>query len=660
MRKKLLLLLGSLLLFGWAFAQQADSLLQTLSTAPDNKKHELLIQLAGVYANANPIKAIETTNQALQYTHTSTQDAIAQQLLGTLYYRTGNLTKSVESFQRSIQLSEEIGNEKQKAQAQSALGGVLYALGKLPEAANNYLQALRYFEQQQDQNSTVSVYAGLVNIYTKQNNFVKAIEYNLKATSIYEATSNRFRTLLSYEQIGNLYVKQNNFGKATEYFSRALSLYTELNNGAGEASIRFQLGNINLEQNQLISAINQYNQALVLSKKLNMLPLQAASHNGLAQAYEKQGDYTEAIKNAKQAQRISQTSNLKIELELAYETLSRLYKITEKPQEAKTFESLSKNIRDSLYNDSTLKQLADLQLRFESEKNQQKLLLQEKEQQILASELLREKQKRNTVLIILGLSITGFVVVLYFYFQNKKQTKALVKQKEELGQLNNVKDRFFSIISHDLRNNLTTMKLYFDLISNPEYVPDEDTNEFSKQISSSVENTIDLLENLLVWAQTQIKGIEVKPCVIDIHSLTIDNINLLGGTAHQKGITLVNETASINILADEDMMNLVMRNLISNAIKFTKKGGSVRVKSSTQNNQALIEVIDTGVGMSLTAQELLFTKNTNPSTLGTANEKGTGLGLLLCKEFIEKNKGTIAVSSEENKGSVFTIYLPLA
>lgn len=659
MLKKALLCLCTTVFTIWAYAQQADSLWQAISTAPDSRKHELYIQLSNTYINANPLKAIETATQALEFPHNATQDASARQLIGNLYFRTGNLNKSIEYFQKSILAAGESGNDRQKALSQSSLGGVYFMNGNLSEAASNYLQALRYFETQQDKNSMVNVYAGLANIYTKQNNFSKALEYNLKAISIYEASSNTFKKLLSYEQIGNLYLKQNNYTKANEYFLQSLNLYKELNNMAGEASTRFQLGNIGAALHQNNQAIQQYQISLALSKRLNMLPLQAANYNALAKTYEEQGEFEQAIQQAKQAQRIAQNSNLKIELEMAYETLSRLYKVTEKPQQAKTFESLSKNIKDSLYNDSTLKQLADLQLRYESEKSKQQLLLQEKEQTILSSELLREKQKQNMFLSLLSVLIIGFTVVGYLFIRNQKQTKRLKEQKEELGQLNQVKDRFFSIISHDLRNNLTTMKLYFDLISNPDYKPDEDAKEFSKQISSSVENTIDLLENLLVWAQAQIKGIDVKPQTLDVHALVVDNIALLGGSAHQKGIELINETSSFTIWADEDMMNLVIRNLISNAIKFTQHGGKVTVRAYQAEGKINIEVIDTGVGISSEVLEHLFTKNANPSTLGTANEKGTGLGLLLCKEFVEKNNGNISVTSVPTKGSTFTIQLPV-
>lgn len=670
-------LVGILLLFSFcaiAQQQQIDSLTVLYDNAPENKQHELGMRIANLYANANPNKAIDWALLSINNTHSSLQEAQTKQFLGYLYFRIGNLNKSIEAYRQALQISNDIGNEPFKAQVQSALGGTYFLAGNLSESASNYLQALRFFEAQQDKNSMVSVYIGLANIYNKQNNFAQAIEYNLKAINIYEASSNKFKILIGYDQVGNLYQKQGNYAKANEYLQRALKLYVELNNLAGQSSLLLQIGSNQFAAKQYSKAVDSYNQSIKLSKKLNMLPVQAAACNGLALSYAELKLYDKAIVAGLEAQQIAQKASLKIELEQAYETLSKLYKTTEKHDKATTFENLSKEIKDSLYNDSTLKQLADLQLRFDGEKNKRKIELQTKEQQVLASELLREKQVRNSIVIILLIVLLGLAGLSILYFQNKKIAKnlsiqkieleatsaAILKQKEELGQLNNVKDRFFSIISHDLRNNLTTMKLYFDLVSNPDYEPSEDMEDMTKQISSSVENTIDLLENLLVWAQAQIKGIDINPQKLTLQHLIKGNIDLLAGNAHTKNIELSSDiSADLCAFADEDMINLVIRNLISNAIKFTPKGGSIRVTAHKNMDDAIqINITDTGVGISKANLEKLFVKNSNPTTLGTANEKGTGLGLLLCKEFIEKNNGSINVSSQPEKGSTFTIILP--
>lgn len=658
------------------FAQQRqiDSLLQILPQTEQVKQGAVYYQLAQLYAGSNTTIAIEYGQQALAKTTKSTEKINIQFLLGALYFRLGNINKAIGYYQNARDLSTEMQDERLLAQSYTALGGAYFITGNLTDALNNYLQALRLYEPRGESTSLVSIYNGLANIYGKQNNFTKALEYNLKAITYYEASSDKFRALMAYDQVGNMYLKQGNYAKAKQYFNQSLALYKELNNSAGIASTKIHLGDVQYKLKAYDAAIVDYEASLRISQQLKMLPLQAAVLNALALTYEQQKLYEKAISAAKGASEISEKANLKIELEQAYETLARLYKLTSNLEKATTFNTLSKEIKDSLYNDSTLKQLADLQLRYEGEKKQQQIEIQQKEQQVLASELLRERQVRNAIIAALMAVILGLIIFVILFTQNRriaknlskqkqeleKTTAAIIKQKEELSQLNNVKDRFFSIISHDLRNNLTTMKLYFDLVSNKDYVPDEDGQEFTKQISSSVENTIDLLENLLVWAQTQINGIEPNPMELNLYEITENLIGLLGGSAHQKNIRLVNNVHKQHLLlADADMINLVVRNLVSNAIKFTNIGGVITITSLQNNDFLQMSINDTGVGMSESALNNLFTKNANSTTLGTANEKGTGLGLILCKEFVEKNGGTIQVTSKQHIGSTFTLTFPI-
>lgn len=204
------------------------------------------------------------------------------------------------------------------------------------------------------------------------------------------------------------------------------------------------------------------------------------------------------------------------------------------------------------------------------------------------------------------------------------------------------------------------MKLYFDLVSNPDF-GGESQSRLGKEVAGSVQNTIDLLENLLVWASGQIKGVEVAPQKISLHKLAEENCQMLHSMAFQKGIELKNDTdEDAFIMADLNMVNLILRNLLSNALKFTNEGGFVSILSQEEEHFHQIIVIDNGVGIHADKLKTLFTAHANVSTQGTGNEKGTGLGLMLCKEFVEKNGGQIWVESEEGKGSSFYFTFPKA
>jgi signal transduction histidine kinase len=177
--------------------------------------------------------------------------------------------------------------------------------------------------------------------------------------------------------------------------------------------------------------------------------------------------------------------------------------------------------------------------------------------------------------------------------------------------------------------------------------------EFAKGMNKSVKSLLELLDNLLLWSRTQTRTIEFSPEVLNLHDVVEGNINLLQAVAQNKKIDL---KAAVDphteVFADRNMLNSVLRNLISNAIKFTDRSGHI------ENGEVKVSVRDNGVGMSEKNLSQLFRLDTYHTTLGTSNEKGNGLGLILCKEFVEKNGGTIGVESEEGKGSTFYFTVP--
>lgn len=657
-------------------AQQSDSLLQVVATGNDKDKLAAFQLLAQQTRYNNPPLAISYIEQAITLAkNTNDEKNLAKSLLvlASLEYGRGNFNSAKDNYQEALVLYTKEGNLKSIADVTSALAGIFYAQGNLPLASDHYLRALRIYEELKDKAGMVNTFSSLASIYARQNNFSKSIEYNLKAISLYEETSDKFSTLIGYENIGNIYLRQNDPDRAKYYFSKSLAIYTEIKNKTGIASTLFQLGNIEYLSQQHERAITYYKRSLDLSQQLHMQPLIVSNLNGLAASYFQLKRYDKAIQHYQQAIKTAKSIDSKIELEEAYQGLALVYKATKESEKATTFNTLSKELKDSLYNDITLKKLNDLQLEYSNEKKEQQIALLNKEQQIRESELLREKQ--ISYILTIAATILGFlfIALVIFTIQNRRIAKSLRKQqveliekntsileqKEKLDQLNTVKDRFFSIISHDLRNNLTTMKLYFDLISNKDYVP-QDTTEFTRQISGSVENTIDLLENLLVWASAQIKGVPIHQQKLNIHTLSQENINLLSGIAHQKNITLHNEVEEhTTAFADIDMINLVLRNLITNALKFTPEKGTVSIIANTYDNYCEVQIKDNGVGIAPENLQRLFNQHEHPSTKGTANEKGTGLGLMLCKDFIERNNGKIWVESEKDKGSTFFFTLPL-
>ncbi len=239
--------------------------------------------------------------------------------------------------------------------------------------------------------------------------------------------------------------------------------------------------------------------------------------------------------------------------------------------------------------------------------------------------------------------------------QLRESQESISQYNKELKQLNATKDKFFSIIAHDLKSpfqaflNLNTFLVErFDRYSKEEII------ELITEMGNTANNLFKLLENLLSWSRIQMGKMLFEPNVFPVDQLVGMTIDFLEATAKTKEIEVVTEIPeSLTVFADPDMFGAVVRNLVSNAIKFTNPGGIVRVVAKAAGEQVEIAVIDSGVGMSPEVFEKLFRIDTSYSTPGTANEKGTGLGLILCKEMVAKHKGEIWVESEVGVGTTF-------
>ncbi len=242
----------------------------------------------------------------------------------------------------------------------------------------------------------------------------------------------------------------------------------------------------------------------------------------------------------------------------------------------------------------------------------------------------------------------------------EKQKAELEKQRMELEALNATKDKFFAIIAHDLKNPFSTVLGISELLAREfeNFEPDSLKN-FISQIYKYSNNTYNLLENLLQWSMVQTGRMPLNPRIVNLGSIVNENIDLLAGNATQKDIKLhMNLCTECFAYVDENQITTVVRNLLSNAIKFTPTQGSIEIGISSYGSFWTISVKDNGIGIAKNDIDRLFKLDSNPTTIGTSKEKGTGLGLILCKEFVERNGGRIWVESIEGKGTSFSFTVP--
>lgn len=256
----------------------------------------------------------------------------------------------------------------------------------------------------------------------------------------------------------------------------------------------------------------------------------------------------------------------------------------------------------------------------------------------------------------------GMMVLALLFFKNEQLSyqKQVEEKNRELESMNQTKEKLFSIIAHDLRSPIGQLKSSLEMV-NKEYITPEQFMQVSDKLSAQVDQLYGTLDNLLRWSVSQFKGIKVLPEKVSLHHLIAHQaVQLLKQSLDQKNIQLHTENLQQQVWADPDHLTLIFRNLITNAIKYSYPDGTITIRAYPDKDQVVVEIRDNGMGMPAEVRDSLFSAVGMVSNTGTSNEKGTGLGLKICKEFAEKNQGRIWVESTPGKGSSFFVSFPKA
>lgn len=360
-------------------------------------------------------------------------------------------------------------------------------------------------------------------------------------------------------------------------------------------------------------------------------------------------------------------------------------------KEAYKYHVVFKTMNDSIYNEEEIKKIARLEYQYKFEKEKQAIEIEQQKKEAISTENIKHQKILRNIFIIGFIIMMLFVLVIFYSLLKKREAnRILAIQKNEINKKNNellilndevrenseelritniklnevnaTKDKFFSIISHDLKSPFNAILGFSEiLLKEHKDYDDEEREERIKHVYNSANSTFKLLEDLLTWAHSQLGKITSSPEKLHLKRLLFETILDLQEPANKKNIQ-VSDTISENdiIFADKNMIATVLRNLISNAIKFTNKDGSIVISSEKQANSNFLEisVTDTGVGIPKDKINDLFRIEKSTSTKGTENETGTGLGLMLCKEFVEKHGGEIWAESQIGKGSIFNFTIP--
>jgi signal transduction histidine kinase len=420
-------------------------------------------------------------------------------------------------------------------------------------------------------------------------------------------------------------------------------------------------GKIYLNQKNYKWALYWYKQSEMIHKKIDDERGKIDLYNGMAEAY--LGMKMDSLSQhfAIQAFEISDRIRFMEGMQKCAKTLFTINKNKRNYKVALEYHELFQRLSDTLSRNENKMSLTLLKTKMEYDK--QKKALMEKNDEALA------KQERLINMTLIALLIFIVVTLLVHRAQKiqkklnlelKAKKEILEVREKELSENIDTKNKLFSIIGHDLRGPIGALQGILNLFKDKEITNDEFLG-FIPKLTDDVNHISFTLNNLLSWGQTQMNGAVTKPATLALETLVVENINLLSEVAKNKTIKIKNEIgANVLVWSDSNQIDIVIRNLISNALKFTPDNGRITLRAEEQKEHWRIAIQDNGVGMDKPTLEKLFSKTSNVTTYGTNNEKGTGLGLSLCKEMLEKNNGKIWVESTPRIGSCFYFTLPKA
>lgn len=575
--------------------------------------------------------------------------------------------KAMDLFIKSLSIEDSLKLRKEPVFTYLGIAQLFDQTGNLKKSDEALEQALNL-------NVAVDDKQVLVFIYNKQGSIkardgqIEAAEENYNAVLMNLADlPDALTEAEAHFNLGALYTRQNKLTKALEKYKQSLALWRSEQNAANEANTLNAIGNLYSLMKNEEKALANHVVALEIRQRLSDKAALAESYNNIGTLYYQQKNLERAVANVDLALAAAQASQDQEQMRKSYDLLSLCLRDAGDFREALRYRELFVEMTDFIQRDMNQQKLVDAQTGYQIDKKQNEIQKLESIRKARERELAAERRTKIILYALVGLAAVVLVLILYLYFLKRRTNKILQvahdtvrDQNVQLTDLNATKDKFFSIISHDLKGPLNSLTSFSGLLINhTDSLSKDEIKMLAKDLDKSLKNLFALLENLLEWSRSQTGNIEFKPEPFDLIALLQQNKDLLGTQAQNKNISLVlNSADQLQIDAHRHSINTVVRNLISNAIKFTPQGGTITLSTEVKESSLIVSVRDTGVGMPKEVLEKLFRIDTKHTTKGTAEEKGTGLGLILCKDFIEKNGGKIWVTSEVGKGSTFSFQLP--
>jgi len=574
-----------------------------------------------------------------------------------------NPEKRLKYGLEALALAEKPENNIWLSQIQYRIGHIHKKMGNIADALSYYLESLKFAKKYKDEKRLPLLYSALGSLYRVNEDYEKAIYYyrlGIEKLRLAENKIDSTNLAKSLMNTGEFYRILGKYDSANLYFEESVIIFQQIDYLIGTA---YTIGNMGLVHAQKgehqIAKIKMDSATTILEKLGDFYPI-AVYDTYLADIYKENNDLERAIEYAKHSLKIAEEHSLKEQIRDANLKLSELYEAQNEFQKAYFHQSQYLIYRDSINSEEKIRGIADLRTEYEVNKREAEIAL-----------LKSEKRTQYIIFISMAVIIVLLGLVSFLYYRNsrKRHTLNLIlkerkeeaeAQRDQLEAINETREKFLSIIAHDLMGPVNSFKGLSTImkmsIDNQDL---KDLNDIHKVFDKSISNLSSLLSNLLDWSVTQQGNIPYHPEKIELKLIVNELVDLFFNMAEGKQIKLRTTIPDQAYLwADVNSVKTILRNLVSNALKFTDNKGQINVMAEEQNKFVRIKVQDSGIGMPKHKVDLLLNEDNFQISQGTKGEKGVGLGLQLVKEFVKINKGKIEIESEIDKGTTFHIYLP--
>jgi signal transduction histidine kinase len=664
----------TLLILSCAFSMSAQQKIDSLESVlknniPDSSKVAVLISLSKEYQYLDYAKSKQYAEQAVTFVedHNLQKSRIyAYQNIGTVNTLSGDYSSALRYDNVALQKSLALKDSLFIAQNYNNVANDYYDLGEYDEAYYYFTQSYRISKSIRDSLRMTVALHNVGRVFKELGQYDRALAHLDISQKLSRSIGDTEGIPYSLDEIGDVMLRQGKYDSALIILYKSLALTRQQNINVLEPRTLIKIAQVYLHADNFKNALSYYDTTYNLHTKTNNRFGIAEVELGRALVYQKEKKYEEAMAAISIAAKIAKELNARI-LEInCFNQLSKLWEQKGDYKKSLEYFKQYKQLEDSLFSQDMQEKLLRDQLRFETESKDSQIEALSRVRDAKDDQIKKQEFIRNILVVVMALSVI-LLATVYRSGQRRRQINTLLlqhqaetaKKSEELERLNQVKDKFFSIISHDLRSPVNALAGLLDLLDKGAVQPEELPSHI-RELKTRFNHTRTLLNNLLDWTLLQMDKLNLQAAKINLYKIAEENIQLLGAV-QTKQIDLINRIPQQALaFADANTVNLVIRNLMTNAIKFTNDGGKVILEAEEKGNDWRVLVEDNGVGIDSDILKILFDKTAPYTTRGTANEKGTGLGLILCKEFVEKNGGKIWVESTIGKGSKFYFTLPKA